>query len=275
MLFMEKVVILMETIMKIMILSDLHLEFGHFFIPKVENEKDIVVVLAGDIGLVKKEHTYRDFINNTCDRFKNVIWIMGNHEFYGANFPTALAKVWNATLDHENLYIIDKETVVIDDVAFVCATMWTNMDNNNIMTMHDAKLWMNDYKQIRTGTEREPWRQKLAPIDTVADHLRACEYIFPEIAKQKEDGKKVVVVTHHLPSFQSIPEQYRGDSLNGAYASELFEDIMETQPDIWCHGHTHNSSDYMIGNTRILCNPRGYDKVEANKNFNPTLIIEI
>ena len=103
----------------------------------------------------------------------------------------------------------------------------------------------------------------------------AKEYIFPEIVKQKEDGKKVVVVTHHLPSFQSIPERFRGESLNGAYASELFEDIMETQPDIWCHGHTHGSSDYMIGNTRILCNPRGYHGHELNPDFNDSFTIDL
>lgn len=261
--------------MKILILSDLHLEFGDFFIPEGENEKETAIVLAGDIGLVKKPYTYNDFIANTCDRFKKVIWILGNHEYYGTNFPTALAKVWNATRNHENLEVVEKETVVVDDVAFVCATLWTSMDNNNIMTMNDAKLWMNDYKQIRTGPEHEPWKRKLRPLDTLADHYRAVEYIFPEIIKQKENGKKIVVVTHHLPSFQSIHKSRRGDSLNGAYASELFEDIMETQPNIWCHGHTHDSSDYMIGSTRVLCNPRGYDKIEVNKNFNPKLIIEI
>ena len=261
--------------MKILILSDLHLEFGYFFIPKVENEKETIVVLAGDIGLVKKEHTYRDFINNTCDRFKNVIWIMGNHEFYDANFPTALAKVWNATLDHENLYIVDKETVVLNDVAFVCATMWTNFDNNNTMTMYAAETWMNDYKKIRTGPKSEPWRRKLRPLDTLADHHRAVEYIFPEITKQKEAGKKVVVVTHHLPSFQSIHESRSGDELNGAYASELFEDIADTKPDVWIHGHTHDSSDYMIEDTRVICNPRGYKGHELNKNFNDTFTIEV
>lgn len=261
--------------MKILILSDLHLEFGYFFIPEMENEKETVVILAGDIGLVKKDYTYRDFINNTCDRFKNVIWIMGNHEFYGANFTTALTKVWNATLDHENLYIVDKETVTIEDVAFVCATLWTDFDNNNIMTMESAGLWMNDYKKIRNGPISEPWRSKLKPLDTLSDHMRAKEYIFPEIVKQKEAGKKVVVVTHHLPSFQSISEEFRTDPLNGAYASELFEDIMETRPNVWIHGHSHASMDYYIGETRILNNPRGYKGHEMNKNFDDTFTIEL
>lgn len=264
-----------ETIMKILILSDLHIEWGDFFIPDMENEKETIVVLAGDIGLVKKPYTYRDFIANTCDRFKKVIWIMGNHEFYGTNFPTALVKVWYATLEHENLEVVEKETIVVNDVAFVCATLWTSMDNNNVMTMNDAKLWMNDYKYIRTGPKCEPWRQKLAPLDTITDHRRAVEYIFPEIIKQKEDGKKVVVVTHHLPSFQSIPKQHHGDDLNGAYASELFEDIADTKPDVWIHGHTHGSSDYMLADTRVICNPRGYEGEALNPDFNHSFIIEV
>lgn len=266
--------------MKILICSDLHLEFGQHLIPKVENEKDTVVVLAGDIGLAKRKASYESFIENTCDRFKNVIWIMGNHEAYGTNLPTVLAKIWNATLDHENLYVVDNETVTIGDVAFVCSTLWTNFDNNNIMTMHEAELWMNDYKLIRTGPSSEPWRRKLKPLDTVSLHLRAKEYIFPEITKQKESGKTVVVVTHHLPSFLSVPEMFKGDSMNGAYASELFEDIMDTQPSVWIHGHTHFSFDYTIGDTRVICNPRGYcatanNRGELNPDFNPEFTIEV
>lgn len=261
--------------MKLLLLNDLHLEFKYFFIPEMENEKETVVILAGDVGLVKKEYSYRDFINNTCDRFKNVIWVCGNHEFYGANFPTAVTKLWHATLDLENLYVVDKETVVIDDVAFVCATMWTNFDNNNVMTMEQAGYWMNDYKKIRTGPENEPWKRKLRPIDTLADHRHAVNYIFPEITKQKAAGMKVVVVTHHLPSFQSIAKELKHDQLNGAYASELFEDIMDTQPDIWHHGHSHFSMDYHIGATRIINNPRGYAPDDRNPDFNDTLTIEL
>lgn len=261
--------------MQVLVLSDIHGEFGQFVIPEMENEKDIVVVLAGDVGLAKRPLSYEMFIENTCDRFRNVIWCFGNHEFYRANMPTAMAKVWNDTLDHENLYVIDNETVVIDDVAFVCSTLWTDFNNNNIMVMEQAGLWMNDYQIIRTGPPSEPWQRKLKPLDTLALHLRAKEYIFPEITKQKESGKTVVVVTHHLPSFLSVPEKFKGDKLNGAYASELFEDIMDTRPTIWCHGHTHFSFDYSIGETRVICNPRGYSPSDLNPNFNPTFTIKV
>ncbi len=261
--------------LKILEVSDLHLEFGQFTIPEVENEQDIVVVLAGDIGIAKKPITYNRFIENTCDRFKDIIWIFGNHEFYNGNMPGALDKVWNNTLDYENLYVVENETVIIDNVAFICSTLWTGFDNSNIMTMQEAGLLMNDYHCIRTGPDSEPWQRKLKPIDTVGLHLRAKEYIFSEIVKQKAEGKEVVVVTHHLPSFLSIMPERKNDSLNGAYASELFEEIITTQPDIWFHGHTHDSFDYMIGKTRVICNPRGYSPDNLNPGFNPALIVEI
>jgi len=260
---------------KILILSDIHLEFHWFFIPEMENEKDIIVVLAGDIGVAKKPHTYMDFIRNTCGRFKDVLWVFGNHEHYRGNFPTSHAKVFAEVFEFENLYILEKETEVIDGIAFIGATMWTDMDNNNPMVMYDAKQFMNDYNQIRTGPESEPWRQKLAPIDTVATFLRTKEFIFPEIEAQMKEGNKVVVITHHLPSYLSIAERRKGDSLNGAYASELGNEIAYCGAELWIHGHTHDSSDYMIGDTRIICNPRGYVPDEPNPEFDDTKIIEI
>ena len=260
---------------KILILSDIHLEFNWFLIPEMEDEKDTIVILAGDIGLAKKPHTYMDFIKNTCGRFKDVLWVFGNHEHYHGKLPTSHAVVFCDTLDFENLHILEKETKVIDGIAFIGATLWTDMDNQNPMVMYDAKQFMNDYKQIRTGPESEPWKRKLAPIDTVATFLRSKEFIFPEIEAQHEAGNIVVVITHHLPSYMSIADRRRGDALNGAYASELGNEIAYCSAALWVHGHTHDSFDYVIGETRIVCNPRGYVPDEPNPEFDDTKIVEI
>ena len=175
----------------------------------------------------------------------------------------------------ENFDLLEKEAVVIDDVAFIGATLWTDMDKNDPLTMYYAKAKMRDYKHIRTGPVAIPWRQKLAPLDTMTDHRMAKEYIFPVIEFHKKEGRKVVVITPHLQSFMSITDELKGDNLNGAYASELGNEICDAKPDLWCHGHTHHSFDYMIGNTRIVCNPRGYVPDEPNKGFIDDLIIEI
>jgi len=260
------------------LLSDLHLEIKYFFIPETKNEKDTIVVLAGDIGVASKKNTLIDFLVNTSQRFREVIYILGNHEHYRGNFPTSYDKIKTLIkeLDINNIHVLEKESIVFDNVAFVCGTLWTDMNKNNPSSMLDAKLCMNDYHVIRTGPKLEPWRQKLEPIDTVAAHLRTKEFIFPEIIKQKENGNKVVVVTHHLPSYQSVPMEFKGDRLSPAYASELFEEIMDTMPDIWCHGHTHTSMDYMIGDCNVLCNPRGYaGTADLNKEFDHLKLINI
>jgi hypothetical protein len=70
----------------------------------------------------------------------------------------------------------------------------------------------------------------------------------------------VIVVGHHSPSKQSTKPQYEKDVMvNGAYSSNLTEFILNhPQIKVWTHGHTHHEFDYMVGSTRIVCNPRGY-----------------
>jgi calcineurin-like phosphoesterase family protein len=250
-------------------------------VPELDTDKETVLILAGDIGIAKRPTTYKYFLEDMSERFREVIMILGNHEHYGGNFPTTYTKIYEACLDFENVSILEKEAIWLDGVAFIGATLWTDMGNHDAQCIEQSKLWMNDYKTVRTGPSSEPWKRKLHPHDTVADHMNAKHYIFEEIKKQKAEGRKVVVIGHHLPSYLSVAEEFKGDPVNGAYASELFEDIMDLgddQPEFFIHGHTHSSFDYMIGNTRIVCNPRGYltqDPSDLNPNFDPCLTFEV
>lgn len=263
----------------IRILSDTHLEFsnGYMDMPKTDDDKDTILVLAGDIGIASKKHTYQEWIEDMSMQFKEVIYIMGNHEHYKGNFPTTKIKLLEALADCPNVHILEKESIVFDGVAFICATLWTSMDNMDALLMYDAALRMNDYICTRTGPINEPWKRKLKPKDTVEDHINAVHYIFAEIEKQKEAGNKVVVVTHHGVSLQSIHEIYKTEPMNGAYVSNLDERILESEPNLMIHGHTHVSFDYMIGNTRVIVNPRGYFGTygDMNPDFDPLLTIDI
>jgi Icc-related predicted phosphoesterase len=89
----------------------------------------------------------------------------------------------------------------------------------------------------------------------------------------KSDPIPTVVVTHHLPHARSVPARFKGDLLNAAYASDLSQVIEEQQPALWVHGHTHDSAEYLIGNTRVICNPRGYE--DENGSFNPGLMVTV
>ena len=277
--------------MKIRILSDLHLEFGALDLPVMEDEAQQVLVLAGDIGLASKAYTYVPFIQEWSERFQDIIYIMGNHEFYDTSILRGMDKIkdriqfeTNAT----NVHVVNNETVRIGDVSFVCSTLWASYNNGDALAMYNAELWMSDHKKIRNGTIAAPYMRKFLAKDAFELFLRGKNFIFPNVIAEHEAGQKVVVVTHHAPTVLSIAPEYKTGpyaSLNGAYASSLEEDIFNTKPELMIHGHTHVSFDYEMEDqispdadgriTRVICNPRGYYNVEENPNFNPKLVVEL
>lgn len=263
--------------MKLRIMSDLHIEFmksvDDFEIPALPDDKETVLVLAGDVHYGKRLHlVFEQF----ADQFKHIVFVYGNHEFYSANMPTVPFKVDEAIAHLPNVWTLDTDTIELDGVHFVGATLWTDMDNLNQMVMWDAGTMMTDYRVIRTGPKHEPWKRKLRPVDTTSFHITQRNYMFKTITELKEAGETVVAVSHHLPSYQSIGPGYKGSSLNGAYASELWEQVEDSKPDLWIHGHTHDSMDYMLtDHTRVICNPRGYWPDDMNPVFDIFLTVDV
>jgi hypothetical protein len=167
---------------------------------------------------------------------------------------------------------------VIDGVRFLGATLWTDFclhgnGTQATIAMYDAGQYMNDYKRIRLA--KKGYR-KLRPADTQGWHFRQRSWLQERLA-EPFDGK-TVVVSHMAPSGHSIEEQYKGDTLSPAYASNL--DHLVEQVDLWVHGHVHSSLDYRIGAGRVVCNPLGYpgraDRIRPeNPAFDPNLVVEI
>jgi len=276
---------------QIRIISDIHNEFGQLNLLEIPGESNQVLVLAGDIGLADKPYTYTHFLEEMSDRFQDVIYIMGNHEFYGTSILRGVDKIKKNLRQHSdmpNVHVLDNETLRIGNVSFVCSTLWTSYNNMDTFCMYQAELYMNDHKKIRTGTPSTPYLRKFMPHDAATLHITARNFLFPNIKKEKEDGQKVVMVTHQAPTVLSIADCYKtGDMaiLNGAYASSLEEDLFKSEPDLIIHGHTHHSFDYELVDEvyggenphvmRIICNPRGYEGVEENPDFNPTLVVDL
>lgn len=268
--------------MKIAVCSDQHLEFGYIELKNTENAD--VLILAGDILVAEdlkrypedkgtdgplNSHRYinsccyRDFFNNVSKEFPVVLYIAGNHEFYGGKWNKSLKVLREFTANYPNVHFLENDTYQLEDITFVGCTLWTDMNNHDPLTLHSVRSVMSDYAQI-TNDEREYC--KLRPNHTVERHIKSKQYI-KHVVTEKPDNK-FVVLTHHLPSFISIPPEYKGHTLtNGAYASELSEFILDhPQIKLWVHGHTHDECDYTIGDTRIFCNPRGYRGYEAQAN---------
>lgn len=268
--------------MRIQVVSDLHLEFSNITIPN--NDSD-VLILSGDILVADKlfkegsevGSRFRAFLQRCSDAFPHVIWVAGNHEFYGSgDFFGHVDRMreWCQTY-YTNVYFLERETKVIDDVLFVGATLWSDMNKGDPLTIMHCGDLMNDYRAIRN--DRDGYR-KLKPHDTMQRHEETKQY-FEIVIDQAPADQKVVVVGHHTPSWQSCAEQFRGEYLmNGAFHNSM-EDFILDRPKIrlWTHGHTHWAFDYMLGETRIVCNPRGYETYKGGEvtNWDINKVIEI
>ena len=274
--------------MKIAIASDVHLEFGDLILKNEENAD--VLILSGDIcvaadfresdGIIEngKSQRYIDFFSRCASEFPKVLYVAGNHEHYNGDYAETFT-ILRKHLGHiENLHILDKEHVTINDVTFIGGTLWTDMNAQDPVTLAHIRVKMNDFRVIENsnemvsyrtfdvneeGTEIPKFRKrpaKFTPEDTVQDHKKMLEYI----NVTSEPLGKYVVVGHHAPSKASTHPRYQTEVIvNGAYSSRLDQFILDNpQIKLWTHGHTHEDFDYMIGTTRVVCNPRGYDGYE-------------
>ena len=133
---------------------------------------------------------------------------------------------------------------------------------------YESQQKMNDYKYIR----RDPSYSRLSWIDTNFIHNESIKWLGESLSKSKT--KKNVVITHHAPDIKSIVPKCQNDLISAAYASDLEAFINKYKPDFWIHGHIHKSADYFIGDTRVICNPRGYPD-ENVEGFDSNLIVEI
>jgi predicted phosphodiesterase len=266
--------------MKVYVTSDIHLEFGDLDLQNKDNVD--VLILSGDICVAKylngvhpHDSRYRNFFKKCCERFPKVVYVLGNHEHYSYDIQKTTAHL-KRELTYDNLYILDNETVDIDDYTFIGTTLWTNMNEEDSLTLYHVDDMMNDFRVIKNSARTvNAWGKpaQLTPADTVIEHKKSLDYINHVVSEHAD--KKYVVVGHHCPSFKSVHPKYAHDKImNAAFASDL-DDFIAYRPQIklWTHGHTHEPFDYTIGTTRIVCNPRGYSGHEVRANgWQPQLI---
>lgn len=249
------------------VISDLHLEFGKFVLPVLPDDANSILVIAGDLAEVQGKGDYHVSFFEKCVRFKHILFVPGNHEYYNGSFPTEIFSLKTKTEHIENLTILASASIVIDDIVFIGATLWTNMNNASPLTILSAKESMNDFSLIWDKNEFDVFH----PETSVFQFNKDLKFITEQLDQNK--NLKSVVITHHAPSSLSCAEKYQGHALNGAFYSDLGNFICYNKPTIWIHGHTHDSYDYMINTTRVVCNPKGYDN--ENLQFDPNFLIEV
>ena len=247
--------------MKLHILNDLHIEFEDFEPPATDAD---VIVLAGDIGVGMEGLRWAEA------RFPDrpVIYVPGNHEFYHHDIDLIDALKAEAP-DH--IHVLNDDQVVIDGVRFLGSILWTDFalfgETDRFFAQQAARQRMTDFSIIQNHGRR------FTPEDAARRHAASRGWLASMLA-QPFDGK-TVVVTHHAPSSRSVPARYARDLLTPAFASNL-ETLMDSDGvALWIHGHIHDSFDYEIDGTRVVCNPRGYAPNALTPDFRPDFIVEI
>ena len=254
---------------------------------------------------------YRAFFDHVTKEFPHVVMICGNHEFYNGDIKHTY-RILREHLDYPNLHILEKETWTHQGHTFIGGTLWTDMNRSDPLTLSYTKNAMNDFREVLNSNrmvvrqvpvyERNPlWTDdgrnggqyskdatgamirigykskeepaRWTPEDSVVDHEKMLAYV----DHVTRDPGSYIVVVHHAPSSLSIAERFKADTLmNGAFYSAL-DDFIEARPQIrlWFHGHMHNNSNYWIGETRVVCNPRGYIEHEEIANWFKLQYLEI
>ncbi|MEZ0249332.1 MAG: metallophosphoesterase [Methylobacteriaceae bacterium] len=277
--------------MRLWILSDLHVDAAAWT-PPPGPSVDLAIV-AGDVadGLCRRSLPW--MAEHVRPRARHVVYVPGNHDFYGTRLPDELGRAREAAIAADLTLLDCGQVCVVDGVRVIGATLWTDylvgepVGYSQAWAMRacgDRERGMRDHRRIQTRDRRgspAPFRPPAAQLIHM-EHRGRIERALAD----SHDGP-TVVVTHHAPHPLSLPWGRPDEPTSAAYASDL-SSILEgpTAPALWIHGHVHRSSDYCVGRTRVLSNPRGHDTSyrrrdgtwadeRENPAFDPALVVEL
>ncbi|PUA20304.1 metallophosphoesterase family protein [Glaciimonas sp. PCH181] len=253
--------------MQLAILSDLHLTVADMAAPVTNAD---VVILAGDIARPQQAIAWASQFSVP------VIYVPGNHEYYGGSLTGTLASL-RALAAGTNVHILEKDDIILDGVRFLGCTLWTDFRLSSTSEEREAAINMaselvRDFSRIKMDEVNDALFTPLMSRQIFDASLTWLEQKFA----QPFSGT-TVVVSHHAPTTSSIHPRYAGSPLNACFVSDIAERLAEWSPALWVHGHLHDSSDYQVKNTRVVCNSRGYarDGTPENPLFDPNLLIAI
>lgn len=254
--------------MKIRLLSDLHTEFR---LPYKTHEMSAwlgeqVLVVAGDVasGSTNTTEVLRHF---KAQGYQHVIYVPGNHEYYGTEIRDFDAKMRARNLDHENIHFLNPGFVVVDDVLFIGAALWTDFQSDP-WAQQAAGQGIADFRLIRGFNT-----QHCVTLNQL--HKQFIKTVYE--SRHTKPVRHVVVVTHFLPAVECIAPRWRGPNLlNKYFSNDLGSWISELENTTWMFGHTHDATDIQLGNTRVVANPHGYYNAHGDgEGFNAFKMIEV
>lgn len=256
-----------ENIKNGLILSDLHFEWDlktTDYSTVISKKYADAIFLCGDIA----DNTHAlPFIEHLLSLGYKVFYILGNHEFYERSFHEVL-NFWKE-VKLNNFYFLNNDYVEFNNIKIIGSTLWTSVDTTKIG--YDGTITRRPLDWFMRN-QRKDWSDVVSINDfTLLDMIEEfwISYNFIQSELNSRSDKKIIVMTHHCPSFDCLDDEFKGRRTSNMYATELDWLFFNRKIDYWFHGHIHSSKDFYINNTNIICNARGYVEINAvNPNFN-------
>ena len=253
--------------MKALLMSDIHLEFkegAKELIHPVPDDVELII-LAGDIGCNGNDTI--EWIDGFAQG-REVIYVLGNHEYYNNMFPDEIESVKKAAADYPNINVLENESFVYKDVVFLCCTLWTDFNLFGTRGISEVQCKpLADFSHIKTGNGL------IQAKDIREAHKHSLQWLTGELEKYQD--KKIVVATHHLPVHEAVSERYYWNPMSPAFASDLSSVLKTFKPKYWLCGHTHDLVDVTYESTRILAYPMGYMHENNYPDGYEGLLVEI
>ncbi|TCA66481.1 metallophosphoesterase [Rhizobium leguminosarum] len=269
--------------MKAWIVSDLHVNNSELTRNQLEIPEADICICAGDISDIVDMSM--QFVLQNISPGMPVVMVLGNHEYYGITIDAAL-KTAKRMAEGTNVTVLENETVVCGDVRIIGATLWTDFEikhglktelplpERRAYAINFCRHYMADFQAIfRSDWPAHGMPGLLTAKELIDRHLKSRTFIASELGDYFNG--RTVVISHHAPLVRSLHPGFKGHPSNAAFASDLSALMAEGNPDLWVHGHVHESFDYRQGTTRVVCNPRGYGRERSETGFVSGLVIDI
>jgi len=248
----------------IQLLSDLHIEFRNDEIPdplKYITPTANILVLAGDIGSFYKINQLKGFLEQVCKLFEIVLYVPGNHEYYMVqnlnqfSMKILLNRLYEIEKSIDNLYVLNQSSIIIGNVCITGCTLWSNA----VVNIPKFIVRIHGMNNILYKNKHE---SDLAYINNMVDYC-------------SENKLKLVVVTHHCPSYSVLNDTKTKDKYVSLYASELDNLLDKTKIHTWICGHIHYNFDTITQDgTRLVGNQLGKPKDKIT-DYKKDFVIEI
>jgi DNA repair exonuclease SbcCD nuclease subunit len=268
--------------MKLAIFSDIHLEDKNTYQRQfnlgslvVADAKECVALIAGDLS--HKPAQVVEALRFFANHYQKVVFTYGNHEFYRTDMHSAMQLICEGVADLRHVHILNNQLIQLQDNLYIWGgTLWTDFNDRNYNDMFFAKNGMNDFRLIKETADSAVF----TPEDSVRLHHQAMKSLTEWIEQIRTDGQtqhsvqRLIVMTHHAPTYKGTAKEYQDSPLNPAFSSHLdaFIEQHSALIPLWVHGHKHNAVHEWICGTQIVCHPMGY-RDEGPRNYAPKVMV--